>query len=324
MRQRNVGTLRVSAIGLGCMGMSFAYGAPQEEAGLATIERALALGVTLLDTADVYGPGDERAARRRGDRRPPRRGRAGDEVRQRLARRRAAHQRSARVRALGVRGQPAATRRRRHRPVLPAPRRPEHADRGDGRRDGRARRARARSATSACPRRPRTRSAARTPCTRSPRCRPSTRCGRATSRRRSCRRSRELGIGLVAYSPLGRGFLTGTINSHRGPRRGRLAPRQYPRFQQLDANRRIVDAVRELAARARGDAGAGRARLAARAGRGHRADPRDDQAASRRGERRRGRPASRADELARLDAAAPLGAAVGDRYPTPMMSSLNG
>ena len=55
----------------------------------------------------------------------------------------------------------------------------------------------------------RRRSAARTPSTRSPRCRPSTRCGRATPRTRSCRRVRELGIGFVAYSPLGRGFLTG-------------------------------------------------------------------------------------------------------------------
>jgi len=46
----------VSAIGLGCMGMSQSYGPPDEAGGTATIHRALELGVTFLDTADVYGP----------------------------------------------------------------------------------------------------------------------------------------------------------------------------------------------------------------------------------------------------------------------------
>ena len=53
----------------------------------------------------------------------------------------------------------------------------------------------------------------RTPSTRSPRCRASGRCGRATSRTRCSRPCRELGIGIVPYSPLGRGFLTGAITS---------------------------------------------------------------------------------------------------------------
>jgi aryl-alcohol dehydrogenase-like predicted oxidoreductase len=47
---------RVSAIGLGCMSISQSYGLPNEKEGIATIHRALELGVTLLDTADVYGP----------------------------------------------------------------------------------------------------------------------------------------------------------------------------------------------------------------------------------------------------------------------------
>ncbi|WP_284739888.1 aldo/keto reductase [Amycolatopsis sp. RTGN1] len=49
--------LTVSAMGLGCMGMSESYGAADWDGGLATIDRALELGVTFLDTADAYGTG---------------------------------------------------------------------------------------------------------------------------------------------------------------------------------------------------------------------------------------------------------------------------
>ena len=58
MQQRLLGRqgLRVSALGLGCMGMSEFYGARDETESLATIHRALDLGMTFLDTADVYGP----------------------------------------------------------------------------------------------------------------------------------------------------------------------------------------------------------------------------------------------------------------------------
>ena len=58
MEMRALGSqgLRVSAIGLGCMGMSEFYGAADEGESIATIHRALALGVTFLDTADMYGP----------------------------------------------------------------------------------------------------------------------------------------------------------------------------------------------------------------------------------------------------------------------------
>jgi aryl-alcohol dehydrogenase-like predicted oxidoreductase len=58
MQQRNLGTagLTVSAVGLGCMGMSWAYGSADADEALATIERALELGVTMLDTAEIYGP----------------------------------------------------------------------------------------------------------------------------------------------------------------------------------------------------------------------------------------------------------------------------
>ena len=51
------GGLVVSALGLGCMGMSQMYGAADRDESLATIHRALDLGVTFLDTSDVYGDG---------------------------------------------------------------------------------------------------------------------------------------------------------------------------------------------------------------------------------------------------------------------------
>jgi aryl-alcohol dehydrogenase-like predicted oxidoreductase len=58
MQRRTLGSqgLEVSAQGLGCMGMTHAYGGGNEQSGLETIDRALELGVTFLDTAEVYGP----------------------------------------------------------------------------------------------------------------------------------------------------------------------------------------------------------------------------------------------------------------------------
>src|SRR6266550_7545283 len=59
MQQRTLGTqgLTVSALGLGCMGMSEFYGESDEAESIATIERALDLGVNFLDTSDLYGRG---------------------------------------------------------------------------------------------------------------------------------------------------------------------------------------------------------------------------------------------------------------------------
>jgi aryl-alcohol dehydrogenase-like predicted oxidoreductase len=61
VEQRSVGTqgLEVGAIGLGCMGMSDFYGSPEERdegEAIATIDRAAEVGITMLDTADMYGP----------------------------------------------------------------------------------------------------------------------------------------------------------------------------------------------------------------------------------------------------------------------------
>ncbi|MBB4717726.1 aldo/keto reductase [Streptomyces luteogriseus] len=56
MQQRSLRELQVSAIGLGCMGMSAFYGTADEEEGVETIRHALDLGVNFLDTAQMYGP----------------------------------------------------------------------------------------------------------------------------------------------------------------------------------------------------------------------------------------------------------------------------
>ena len=210
--------LTVSALGLGCMGMSEFYGTGDEQRRIDTIHRALDLGVTFLDTADMYGPftneqlvGKAIAGRRDevqlatkfGNERLPDGTRVGING-------------TPGLRPLRLRRVAAAARRGPHRPLLPAPRRQDRPDRGDRRRDEGARRGRQGPpprALRGVARRP---SAGRTPCTRSPRCRPSTRCSPATSRTRSSRPSAELGIGLVPYSPLGRGLLTGAITQDAG------------------------------------------------------------------------------------------------------------
>src|SRR6266480_3206128 len=57
MRNRTLGqALEVSEQGLGCMGMSAFYGETDEEESIATIQRALELGIDFIDTAQIYGP----------------------------------------------------------------------------------------------------------------------------------------------------------------------------------------------------------------------------------------------------------------------------
>jgi aryl-alcohol dehydrogenase-like predicted oxidoreductase len=58
MQQRTLGKqgLLVSTLGLGCMGMSEFYGATNERESIATIHRAIELGCSFIDTADIYGP----------------------------------------------------------------------------------------------------------------------------------------------------------------------------------------------------------------------------------------------------------------------------
>jgi aryl-alcohol dehydrogenase-like predicted oxidoreductase len=56
MKRRKLGSLEVSALGLGCMGMSAFYGSADQREAIAAIHRALELGIDFLDTAQLYGP----------------------------------------------------------------------------------------------------------------------------------------------------------------------------------------------------------------------------------------------------------------------------
>ena len=134
---------------------------------------------------------------------------------------------------------------------------------------------------------------------------------------------RELGIGFVAYSPLGRGFLSGAITKPEDLAEDDFR-RHNPRFQRenFDKNLELVDRVREIADEKDVTPGPARARVAAAPGRGHRADPRHQAPLLPRGERRRRRRSSSpADDLARIDDAAPAGVTAGERYPD--MSSID-
>ena len=198
----------VSAIGLGCMGMSEFYGGGKRGRNRSrpSTMRSTA-GVTFLDTADMYGVGKQRGAGRPRDPRPPRPGVPRHQVRQRPRPERRVPRRPRRpgLCPLGLRSEPQAARRRGHRPLLPAPRRPERADRGYGRRNGPAqgrgegplsRPVRSRAADD-----PRGACDAR----RSPRSRPSCRCGAATPRPRCCRRcaSSASALSLIRRSAAG-------------------------------------------------------------------------------------------------------------------------
>ena len=217
MELRTLGTqgLEVSAFGLGCMGMSDFYGTAEERdesEAIATIDRAAELGVTMLDTADMYGPftNEQLIGKALTGRRDQfivatkfgfvRQTDGSQTINGRPE-----------LRAPSVRRLPAASRRRRDRPVLPAPSGSLGADRGDGRRDGGARR----GGEGALSRAERgglgNRFAVRMRCIPSPQCSRSTRCSRATSRSAVLPALRELGIGFVAYSPLGRGILTAAL-----------------------------------------------------------------------------------------------------------------
>ena len=155
MKKRNLGDLEVSELGLGCMGMSAFYGKTDIDESEATIKRALELGIDFLDTAQIYGPLTNEQLVGKAVK-----GKRDQYVIATKFQRDLDNTVPGDMSTLGnvdgsagnvrktIDGSASAARDRPHRPLLPAPRRSERRDRGDGRRDGRAGRGRARSATS--------------------------------------------------------------------------------------------------------------------------------------------------------------------------------
>ena len=149
--------LTVSAIGFGAMALTPVYGEVDDTESLATLHRCVDLGVTFIDTANVYGGGNNERliAKLLADRRDEvtlatKFGIAGNPADRAAGR--AGRPRRRRVRAPVHRREPVAVEHRRRRPVLHASPRRDRADRGDRRRDGRVGRPRARCATWGCPR----------------------------------------------------------------------------------------------------------------------------------------------------------------------------
>jgi aryl-alcohol dehydrogenase-like predicted oxidoreductase len=320
MQERSIGGLTVAAVGYGCMGISFAYGPPQEESGLAAIRRALDLGVTLIDTADIYGPetNERLVGRAIADRR--------DQVvlatkfgndwhgAERRINGRPEYVRSACDDSLRRLGVDHIDLYYQHRvdPTVPieetvgamaelvAAGKVTHLGLSE---------------------------AGAQTIRRAHAVHPITALQSEYSlwsrdiEEEILPTTRELGIGLVAYSPLGRGFLTGTISSVDALDANDFR-RNSPRFQNLDANGRIVEAVRELAAER--DVTPAQVALAWVLAQGvdivpipgtTKPERVDENVAAAELE-------LSAAELERLDAAVPPGAAVGDRYPAPMMSAI--
>jgi len=326
MRQRALGTsgLTVSELGLGCMGMSEFYGTVDTDEALATIERAIDLGVTHLDTADMYGPfTNERLVGRAIA------GRRADVV----VATKFGNERRADGSFVGVNGRPEYVRAAcdasldrlgvehidlyyQHRVDPAVPIEETAGAMSELVADGKVRYLGLSEAAPATIRRAHAVhpvSALQTEYSlwsREP-------------EDEILPTVRELGIGFVAYSPLGRGFLTGQITSP-----GDLDVddwrRRSPRFEgdNFDRNLELVGAVRELASAK--DVSPAQLALAWVLARG-------DDVVAIPGTKRRAYLEENlgavdveltAADLAHLAEVAPVGAAAGDRYPD--MSRVNG
>ncbi len=329
MKSRTLGGtngLQVSALGLGCMGMSDFYGPASEDEAVATIHQALDRGVTFLDTADIYGPFTNellvgRALRGRRD---------GVVLATKFGNVRAAD-----GKFLGINGRPAYVRQAcdaslkrlgvdhidlyyQHRVDRETPIEETVGAMAELVRAGKVRHLGLSEASAATIRR----AHATHPIaalqseyslwTRDP-------------EDEILRTVRELGIGFVAYSPLGRGFLTGRFRTAADFAAGDYRT-SNPRMdaENLGKNVALADRVRELAVEKK--VTAGQLALAWVLSRGEDVVPipgttrrthLDENLAS-------------ADlrltesELARLDAAFPRDAAAGTRYPEGGMRSING
>ncbi len=325
MDTRKLGSqgLEVSELGLGCMGMSEFYGTGDEEESISTIHRAIELGVTFLDTADMYGPftNEKLIGKAIADRR--------DSV---VLATKFGNQRGEDGSFLGVNGDPDYVRKScdasllrlgvdyidlyyQHRvdPETPVEETwgamKELVDAGKVRYLGISEAApeTIRKANSVHPI-----SALQTEYSLWSR----------DVEDEILPTVRELGIGFVPYSPLGRGFLTGQIQSFED-----LPEDDYrrfsPRFQgeNFDRNLQLVERVREIA----GEKGVGPSQLAL-AWLLHQGNDLVPIPGTKRRKYLEENAAATGveltdEDLARIDEAAPKGVAAGDRYPD--MSSVN-
>ena len=327
--QRTLGTvspLTVSSLGLGCMGMSEFYGTPDEQGGLDTIRRALDLGVTFLDTADMYGPfiNEQLVGKAIADRR--------DEVQ--LATK-FGNKRGPNGERLGIDGSPDYVRQAcddslrrlgvdhielyyQHRVDKTVPIEETVGAMAELVEAGRVRHLGLSEASAANIR-------------KAFEVHPITALQTEYSlftrdlEDQILPLLRELGIGLVPYSPLGRGLLTGSITKDSGAdtEGDNRRSSYFPRFQgeALEANLALVEKIKELAEQK--DATPSQLALAWVLAQGEDVVPIPGTKRVRYLEENVQADQVRLsdDELAELDAAVPRSAIVGDRYPD--MSSID-
>jgi aryl-alcohol dehydrogenase-like predicted oxidoreductase len=323
MQTRTLGSLSVPAMGLGCMGMSEFYGTGDQAEAERTVQRALDLGVTFLDTADMYGPftNERLVGRAIAGRR--------DEV---VLATKFGNERGEDGSFRGINGRPEYVRQAcdaslqrlgvdvidlyyQHRVDTTVP---VEETWGAIRELVEAGKVRAAGISEAAPETIRRAHAVQPVTAVQTEYSLWSRDPEENGVLATCA---ELGIGFVAYSPIGRGFLSGQIRSVDD-----LAPddfrRRNPRFQgeAFEQNLRLVDRVREIA----DEKGVTASQLAlawvmAQSDRGgnpavvpipgtkrvHHLEENAAAADVELGD----------DDLRRLDEAAPVGAAVGDRYP---------
>jgi aryl-alcohol dehydrogenase-like predicted oxidoreductase len=325
MDKRTLGRngLEVSALGLGCMGMSEFYGTADEDEAIATIHRALELGITFLDTADMYGPftNERLVGRAIADRRD-----------QAVVATKFGNERTEDGGFVGINGKPEYVHKAcdaslqrlgvdhidlyyQHRVDKTVPieetvgAMKELVEQGKVRHLGLSeaspetiRRAHAVHPITAL-------QTEYSLWTRDP-------------EDAVLPTVRELGIGFVAYSPLGRGFLSGAITKPEDLAEGDFR-RHNPRFQgeNFDRNLQLVDRVREIAAEK--DAEPSQLALAWLL---HRGDDIVPIPGTKRVKYLEENAAAADielsdDDLARIDEAAPAGATAGERYPD--MSSID-